>query len=230
MKRAVIFLVIVLLVVAMLPLQTAQAVTGFHFEITGLIGTSGCSLGDGAIYKIDLKWMNASTYTYEGKLFADGELLAHVVGGGMAPPVLNYVDYAWAIAPLPKNLPAKTVMTVKDKWTVDGETQTDEFSYYCDGGFPTGGGVGPDMVPIPATAVVGSFVQTTAIYFEPSANAATNLVMEAGKTAWVYGMDASGGYYKVMLSGQFFWVPVSTMGPNYDEVWNGKPLPTEVVE
>jgi hypothetical protein len=88
---------------------------------------------------------------------------------------------------------------------------------------------GPDMVPIPSTAVVGAFVATTPIYFAPQADAATTILMEAGKTAWVYGVDASGGFYKVMLAGKFFWVPVKTMGPNYDAVWNGKPLPTDVV-
>jgi hypothetical protein len=86
-------------------------------------------------------------------------------------------------------------------------------------------GPGPDMVPIPATAVVGSFVSTTPVYFEPRLDAASDVVMEAGKTAWVYGVDASGAFYQVMLSGQFFWVPVSSMGPNYDDVWQGRPLP-----
>jgi len=90
-------------------------------------------------------------------------------------------------------------------------------------------GPGPDLVPIPDTAVVGSFVQTTPAYFAPQSSAATDTVMEAGKTAWVYGVDASGQFYKVMLAGKFFWVPVNTMGPNYDEVWNGTPLPTNVV-
>ena len=96
----------------------------------------------------------------------------------------------------------------------------------------TGAGPVPglDMVPIPDTAVVGSFVATTQVYFAPEAGATSDIVMEAGKTAWVYGVDASGAFYQVMLSGQFFWVPVETMGPNYDEVWNGTPLPTGVVE
>jgi hypothetical protein len=88
---------------------------------------------------------------------------------------------------------------------------------------------GPDMVDIPSTAVVGAFVVTTPIYFAPQADAATTTVMEAGKTLWVYGVDASGKFYKVMMSGKFFWVPVSTMGPNYDAVWQGHPLPTDVV-
>jgi hypothetical protein len=101
----------------------------------------------------------------------------------------------------------------------------------CSGAYvvETGELPGPDMVPIPSTAVVGAFVATTPIYFAPQADAATTILMEAGKTAWVYGVDASGGFYKVMLAGKFFWVPVKTMGPNYDAVWNGKPLPTDVV-
>jgi hypothetical protein len=89
---------------------------------------------------------------------------------------------------------------------------------------------GPDMVYIPPTAVVGAFVVTTPIYFAPQADAATTTLMEAGKTVYVYGVDASGKFYKVMLAGKFFWVPVSTMGPNYDAVWQGRPLPTDVVK
>ena len=93
-----------------------------------------------------------------------------------------------------------------------------------------GGLPGPDQVPIPEGSVVGAFVATTPIYFAPEADAVVpSIVMEAGKTAWVYGVDASGQYYRVMLAGKLFWVPVSTMGPNYDAVWNGTPLPTTVV-
>ena len=89
---------------------------------------------------------------------------------------------------------------------------------------------GPDLVPIPDTAVGGAFVTDTPIYFAPRTDAATDIVMEQGKTVWVYGVDASGAFYKVMLAGKLFWVPVNTLGPNYDEVWNGTPLPTNVVE
>lgn len=88
---------------------------------------------------------------------------------------------------------------------------------------------GPDMVYIPDTAVVGSFVATTPVHYAPLSDAVSTTVMEAGKTAWVYGVDESGEFYKVMLAGKFFWVPVATMGPNYDSVWNGRPLPTVVV-
>lgn len=89
---------------------------------------------------------------------------------------------------------------------------------------------GPDMVEIPSTAVVGAVAADTPVYFAPQAGAATGTTIEAGKTLWVYGVDASGGFYKVMLSGKFFWLPVSSMGPNYDNVWQGTPLPTDVVD
>ncbi len=89
---------------------------------------------------------------------------------------------------------------------------------------------GPDMVSIPDTAVVGSFVTTTPAYFAPESDAATNIVLAAGKTLWVFGVDESGGFYKVMIAGKFFWVPVETMGPNFDEVWQGHSLPTNTVD
>lgn len=89
---------------------------------------------------------------------------------------------------------------------------------------------GPDLVPIPEQAVVGSIVQTTPLYYEPRESALTDTVMEAGKTLWIYGMDESGAYYKGMLAGILFWLPVDTVGPNYDEVWHGTPLPADVVD
>jgi hypothetical protein len=89
--------------------------------------------------------------------------------------------------------------------------------------------VGADQVPIPSTAVVGAFVKTTPIYSEPTLSSATTYTMEAGKTVWVFGVDPSSQFYRVMLGGVFFWVPVNTMGPNYDKVWQGRPLPGGVV-
>lgn len=88
---------------------------------------------------------------------------------------------------------------------------------------------GPDIVNLPSGAVVGQFVSTTPAYFAPVSGATTTTILEVGKTAWVVGVDASGSFYKAVLSGRFFWVPVETMGPNYDDVWNGTPLPTTVV-
>jgi hypothetical protein len=86
------------------------------------------------------------------------------------------------------------------------------------------------QVNIPPQAVVGSFVAPAAVYFAPG-QLITNppLTIEAGKTYWVAGQDATGMYRKVLLSCQWVWVLRDTVGPNYDSVWQGKPLPTDVV-
>ncbi len=89
-------------------------------------------------------------------------------------------------------------------------------------------GVGRDMVDVSA-GVVGAFTQHTELLYAPDANAGSGKVMAAGQTLWVLGVDRSGLYYKVLLSGDTYWVPVRSMGPNFDAVWNGTPLPTTVV-
>lgn len=85
---------------------------------------------------------------------------------------------------------------------------------------------GPDMVPIPEHAVVGLVLADTPVYARPEASAATDTIIVAGKTLWVFGVDSSGQFYQVMMAGKFFWLPVSAMGPNPDAVWNSRPLPT----
>ncbi len=89
---------------------------------------------------------------------------------------------------------------------------------------------GPDLVHLPAGSVVGKFVVDTPLYYAPDPIAALPEVMTAGKTLWVTGLDASGRYYQVVLSGKFLWVPIGTIGPNNDAVWNNTPLSTAVVE
>lgn len=89
---------------------------------------------------------------------------------------------------------------------------------------------GPDMVEIPAGSVVGTFTQDTVLLFEASPTTPTGKMLYAGQSLWVFGLDSSGQYYQVLLSGVLYWVPVGTIGPTYDEVWNGTPLPTTVVE
>jgi hypothetical protein len=87
------------------------------------------------------------------------------------------------------------------------------------------------QVNIPPQAVVGSFVTNAAAYWEPG-QLITNppVTIEAGKTYWVAGQDATGMYRKVLLGCQWVWVLHDTVGPNYDDVWQGKPLPTDVVD
>lgn len=84
------------------------------------------------------------------------------------------------------------------------------------------------LMNIPDTAVGGSFVADAATYWKPGEMADT--VIAAGNTARVLGVDATREYYKIIWVCDYLWVPVTTMGPNYDAVWNGAPLPTGVIE
>lgn len=83
-----------------------------------------------------------------------------------------------------------------------------------------------------AGAVSGAFVETTSAFWGPSYMKETNplVTITAGKTLYVFGQDSSEEFYKVLLVCQFLWVPKSTVGPNYDAVWQGTPLPTTIVE
>ncbi len=91
-------------------------------------------------------------------------------------------------------------------------------------------GLGCDMlIAIPSTAVVGAFVADAEVYWAPGKLVEPDTTITAGNTAWVLGVDETGAYYKIVWVCQYLWVPVSTMGPNFDKVWNGTPLPTGVV-
>ncbi|MBP8972348.1 MAG: hypothetical protein KBH93_00620 [Anaerolineae bacterium] len=86
------------------------------------------------------------------------------------------------------------------------------------------------LMNIPSTAVVGAFVANAPLYWEPGQLVQPYTEITAGNTAWVLGKDASGEYYKIIWVCDQLWVPVGAMGPNYDAVWNGAPLPADVVE
>ena len=83
---------------------------------------------------------------------------------------------------------------------------------------------------IPSQAVVGTFTQDSELYYEPGNLLEPFTVVEAGKSYWVAGQDESGMYRKVLIACTWVWVRAETVGPNFDEVWNGTPLPTTVVE
>lgn len=85
------------------------------------------------------------------------------------------------------------------------------------------------LMNIPSTAVVGAFVAGAPLYWEPGQLVQPYTEITAGSTAWVLGVDKRGEYYKIIWGCDLVWVPAGTMGPNYDAVWNGRPLPTGVV-
>jgi len=86
------------------------------------------------------------------------------------------------------------------------------------------------LLPIPATAVGGTFVADAPLYWAPGKLTSPLVTIAAGNSARVLGLDATGQYYKIIWVCDFLWVPKATLGPNYDAVWNGAPLPTGVVE
>ena len=85
--------------------------------------------------------------------------------------------------------------------------------------------------PIPPLddAVVGKFVSAAALYWEPYKQTEPPAIIGVGESAWVYGLDETEAFYEIAWSCQVLWVPKDTMGPNYDEVWQGHPLPTTIV-
>ena len=86
------------------------------------------------------------------------------------------------------------------------------------------------LMPIPATAVGGTFVADAPVYWAPGELTSPLLTIGAGNSARVIGQDASGQYYKIIWVCDLVWVPKAALGPNYDAVWNGRPLPTDVVD
>ncbi len=83
---------------------------------------------------------------------------------------------------------------------------------------------------LPPQAVVGQFMSNAEVYWTPGETVSPSLVIEAGKTYYVAGQDASEQYYKVLISCDWVWVLKSTVGPNYDDVWQDQPLPQDIVE
>ena len=86
------------------------------------------------------------------------------------------------------------------------------------------------LAPRTADAAVGTFVADAAAYWSPGNLTDPLVTLPAGQTAWVLGVDSTGQYYKIVWSCQTLWVKTNTMGPNFDAVWQGHPLPVTVVD
>jgi hypothetical protein len=111
------------------------------------------------------------------------------------------------------------------EWYISNESYAD-WDVSCASGIVAG----CDMyIPLTADAVVGAFVADANTYWTPGQLTAPLVTIESGKTAWVLGVDVTGQYYKIVWACQYLWVQVPTMGPDFDKVWNGTPLPTSIV-
>lgn len=83
----------------------------------------------------------------------------------------------------------------------------------------------PCLNPQPSSGVQGRILETTFGYFEPSYASATNVTLQQGTSWWV--VDAQRGFYELWIAcrAQNVWVPAGVLGPNFDDVWQGAPLP-----
>lgn len=81
-------------------------------------------------------------------------------------------------------------------------------------------------VAVPSTSVQGRVQFTVNALFEPRADALTNVTIPGG-TAW-YVLDGQNGYYQIFIACKAspVWVPADSLGPNFDAVWQGRPLPS----
>jgi hypothetical protein len=171
----------------------------------------------------------------QGTLTAEGfGQLGYTIDNAFGPFV-GFVGFT-VFVPTPYSLPAHTPLTLTVT-TYNGPNFTGGVSYVstltwdCTTGETIVEGPGCDLLlPIPPTAVGGTFVADAPVYWKPGQLTSPLVTIAAGNSARVLGLDASGQYYKIIWVCDFVWVPVGTLGPNYDAVWNGAPLPTAVVQ
>lgn len=224
-KLSVLMLVIVVAVVVWIP--TAQAstyegtveitCTGFTASGTGahILDRDNTGIGQEALRIVAYDGAGTTLFTlsYSNSL---GSYAGGIIGTTpwTTPPAYNPITW--------------------ELWSLSGNglnTQLDVRAIGECAGLPYLPVAGCDlMMPVPPTAVGGTFVASAPVYWAPGKLTDPVLTIPVGSTARVIGVDASGDYYKIVWSCDFLWVPVETVGPNYDNVWNGKPLPTDVVE
>jgi len=229
-----------------------HALTASSIVVTGVTETGGCA----QILGVDTTLTRTPTvddgggedgyygivYDGNGVALVSDDLGATVANGTqtLSVSVNDYIESAPTARPFtvrfydintafPGQLP---VATVQGFPTVI-EATFDPADFGVCGDLPLVAAVGPvpgcnAQISIPSTAVGGAFVGDAPVYWMPGE--ATGVTIPAGNTALVIGVDASGQYYKIIWNCDFVWVPVGSMGPNYDAVWNGAPLPAGVVE
>jgi len=210
----------------LIALVSALAITGFSFKTDSaqaLAGTANIvSIWD-ELCAVHVSFYSDMPGTFVVELWDDGALISSsnvaVTSAG------EYQATVWLDGAPGQSAPGVGVYLydsggsfwdARDPWLL---TNTG----YC--------GAGPDMVAIPATAVGGAFVSNADVYYGPGMDMLSDplVTLEAGTTVWVLGPDATGDFYKILFAGKFLWVKAETLGPNYDEVWNGAPLPSNAV-
>ncbi|MCC6798749.1 MAG: thrombospondin type 3 repeat-containing protein, partial [Anaerolineae bacterium] len=85
---------------------------------------------------------------------------------------------------------------------------------------------------MPSNAVVGVFVRAAPLHWAASADALLQppQSVDAGKSAWTFGLDQTGAYRQILWGCKTLWVPANTMAPNPDATWHSAPLPEDMVQ
>lgn len=79
---------------------------------------------------------------------------------------------------------------------------------------------------IPEGAVVGALPESQLAYYAPGLATGNPRVFLNPGTYWIVDVAVEEGFYQILLACNLLWVPIDSMRPNYDEVWQGRPLPT----
>ncbi|NDJ77705.1 MAG: hypothetical protein GYB65_15745 [Chloroflexi bacterium] len=70
----------------------------------------------------------------------------------------------------------------------------------------------------------------TIAYWAPGEITAPRVTLNGGDSVRVRGVNDDGTYYQIVYACELLWVPAGTLGPNFDAVWQGTPLPGTVLK
>ncbi len=79
--------------------------------------------------------------------------------------------------------------------------------------------------PLPVGAVQGRLISTVRGLHSPDPRSTTDVFLPAGSSWWI--IDTAPGYYRLWIACEAtpVWVSAFLVTPNYDDVWQGNPLP-----
>lgn len=225
---------LVLVLVGIVPGTPARA-AGEQWLVKGRI-SSGCFSGQ-TYFEVEFRNLTPGATYYADTIVKDlaGVVYMDEYFSDAAP---GSFDNDWGVFdendrglqtgsfPLPAGKVLVMIVTLRDSHQQPLWSTTVHFT--CDGDdFGVASIPGCDQfMPISASSVVGTFVLNAPLYWAPGELVQPYTEIPAGKTAWVLGVDATGQYYRIVWVCNVLYVPRYTMGPNFDSVWTGKPLPT----
>jgi hypothetical protein len=207
------------------------------------VNTAGCNSGQFNL-TIERANLDGGTYTVHTVVTAGGliymnEAASISVNGSSGWTVFN--NFSYGVVGNPGTYPIPAGQQMQLELTLERPIGTILYSWKlvvdgCDtGNIISNGSLGSLAEPgcdmtiyIPPTAVGATILSDTIVYWAPGQ--ASDEVFPAGLTLRALGVDSTGQYTKVIFVCGYYWVPTNVIGPNYDNVWHGVPLPAEIVQ